>query len=89
MLRISITGGIACGKSTVGALMAEAGIAVCDADTVAHGLMRRGEEVFDKIVQLFGPRILGEDGEIDRRTLADRVFRNSGERDDHGKGGRT
>lgn len=79
MLRIAITGGIACGKSLVGAYISEEGVAVCDADELAHGLMVSGSHVFKAILDLFGPDILGNDGEIDRRRLGSRVFSNHAE----------
>jgi dephospho-CoA kinase len=79
MLRLSITGGIACGKSAVGDFMSEAGLAVCDADDLVHSLTLRGKDVFGDIVRLFGTGVIGDNGEIDRRLLGTRVFSNPGE----------
>ncbi|MDD4871015.1 MAG: dephospho-CoA kinase [Kiritimatiellae bacterium] len=76
MLKIAITGGIACGKSLVGSYFAEKGFAVCDADDLAHGLMVSGSDVFGRLVGLFGQKILGNDGEIDRQRLGAMVFSN-------------
>ena len=53
MLKIAITGGIACGKSLVGSFFSEAGLAVCDADDLAHGLIMSGSDVFEEIIKLF------------------------------------
>lgn len=75
MRRVAVTGGIACGKSLVAQLFSERGIPVCEADTLAHALMRRGEEVFDAVVAEFGVAILDGEGQIDRRTLGAIVFR--------------
>ncbi|WP_352428008.1 dephospho-CoA kinase [Thermoflexus sp.] len=72
---IGLTGNIACGKSTVARMLAEMGAAVIDADAVAHAVIRKGTPTYEAIVRRFGPEILGPDGEIDRRRLGDRVFR--------------
>jgi dephospho-CoA kinase len=74
MTRIALTGGIAGGKSLVGAFLVENGVPVSDADEIAHSLMRPGEDVFRSVVAAFGSGILGEDGRIDRRCLGRRVF---------------
>ena len=73
-LRICVTGGIACGKSLVGAQLEALGVAVIEADTVCHGLMRAGMPLFPRIVAAFGRAILAPDGEIDRAVLGRRVF---------------
>jgi len=75
MLRVGLTGGIACGKSTVAAMMRELGCAVLEADKVAHQLMAPGQPACEEIVRDFGERILGPDGTIDRRQLGEIVFR--------------
>ena len=79
MIRIAITGGIACGKSTVGKTFAGAGIPVCEADLLAHDLMRRGQPVYDEVVEAFGGDILAADGSIARGRMAERVFAESRE----------
>jgi len=78
MIRIAVTGGIACGKSLAAAFMQKAGVAVCEADVVAHALMAPGTEVFRRILDRFGTQILSADGAIDRRILGELVF-NDGE----------
>jgi dephospho-CoA kinase len=79
-LSIGLTGGIACGKSEVGRILGQEGAQVRDADEVAHELIRRGGQLFDKVVERFGPEIVGRDGEIDRQRLGRRVFADAGER---------
>ncbi len=71
---IGVTGGIACGKSEAGRILEEMGFAVCDADRVAHDLMRKGTPTYWQVVAHFGPRILADDGEIARPELARIVF---------------
>ncbi|MCX6991815.1 MAG: dephospho-CoA kinase [Kiritimatiellaeota bacterium] len=73
-LRICVTGGIACGKSLVGAYLAARGVAVIEADTVCHDLMRAGMPLFAQIVAAFGREILATNGSVDRAVLGRRVF---------------
>jgi len=74
MLRVGLTGGIACGKSAVGRMMAARGAHVIDADKVGHRLLRPGHPVYQQVVQAFGPSILREDKTIDRARLAELAF---------------
>jgi dephospho-CoA kinase len=74
MLRVGLTGGIACGKSTVARMFAEFGAHVVDADALVHQLYRPGEEVYRELVSRFGPEIVKPDGEIDRARLATLAF---------------
>jgi dephospho-CoA kinase len=71
---IGLTGNIATGKSTVASILEELGATVIDADQVAHHVMRRGTDVYDRIVTVFGPDIVSPDGEIDRQRLGQIVF---------------
>ena len=73
---LGVTGGIACGKSEVGRILNEMGYAVCDADRIAHELMKKGTPVFDQVVDRFGSQILAENGEISRPILGRIVFEN-------------
>jgi dephospho-CoA kinase len=74
MLRVGLTGGVACGKSTVAKMFADLGATIVDADTIAHELYRPGHEVLQELVRHFGPEILKPDGELDRAKLATLVF---------------
>jgi dephospho-CoA kinase len=74
MLRVGLTGGVACGKSTVAKMFADLGANIIDADTVAHELYRPGQEVLQELVRHFGPEILKPDGELHRAKLATLVF---------------
>lgn len=71
---IGITGNIGTGKSTVAEMLADLGAETIDADKVAHKVMRRGSEAYDRIVDAFGDEILTPDGEIDRKDLGAIVF---------------
>jgi dephospho-CoA kinase len=76
MLRVGLTGGMACGKSTLGMMLAERGAHFLQADTVAHRLYVPGEPVYQAIVAHFGQSILNPDGTISRPRLADAAFPN-------------
>ncbi|MEM6330463.1 MAG: dephospho-CoA kinase [Planctomycetota bacterium] len=73
MLIVGLLGGIASGKSTVAALLAEHGAAVLDADRAAHDALR-DPEVVRALRSRFGETLFGASGELDRRALAGRVF---------------
>ena len=74
MLRYGLTGGIASGKSAVGALLREMGFPVLDADPIAHKLMEPGQPAHDEVLREFGADLAGADGRIDRSKLAAIVF---------------
>jgi len=74
MLRIGLTGGIACGKSTVAAMLVRRGAHFLQADGLAHQLYAPGESTYDEVVRRFGRDILNPDGTINRTRLANVVF---------------
>lgn len=73
-MRIGLTGGIASGKSTVGALFAQLGVPVIDTDEIARHVVEPGSETLSAIVRRFGSAILTADGHLDRRRLREIVF---------------
>jgi len=73
-LRIGLTGGIGCGKTTVCHLFEELGITIIDADIVAREIVQPDEIALLEIVSAFGPDILSENREIDRKKLRELVF---------------
>lgn len=73
-VRIALTGGIAAGKSTVAARMAQDGADVIDYDFLAHILQEPCSPAINPLVETFGPGILNDQGGVDRRALAKRVF---------------
>ena len=79
MLRVGLTGGVGCGKSTVASLFAEKGVPVLDADQTAHAMVEPGQSGFTAIIAAFGETLL-ENGRINRNRLRDRVFANAGDR---------
>jgi len=74
MLILGLTGGIACGKSTVTRMFAALGAEVIDADEIAHEVMRPGTKEWKRIVDYFGKSILNKDSSINRMELGKVVF---------------
>ncbi|MEM1059014.1 MAG: dephospho-CoA kinase [Verrucomicrobiota bacterium] len=71
---LGLTGGIGCGKSTLGGILAEEGWGVVDSDLIARELMAPGRENWKNMVDGFGPEILNKDQSINRRVLGEMVF---------------
>ncbi len=71
---IGVTGGTGAGKSAVCAELKKCGATVIDADLIAKQVVLSGEPAFDEIVLAFGEEILAEDGQLNRKKLADIVF---------------
>lgn len=74
MLKVGLTGGVACGKSTIGQMLVARGAYLIRADDIAHQLMQPGQPVYESVVQSFGRGILHPDGAIDRPKLAQAAF---------------
>ena len=71
---VGLTGGIACGKSTVAAQLAELGVPIVDADALAREVVAPGTPGLAAIVERFGSDVLLADGSLDRKKLGERVF---------------
>ena len=76
MIKVGITGGIGCGKSTVCRLFQQKGIAVYDSDSEAKRLMHSDAQLIGDLKKRFGEEIYS-DGELDRKALADKVFQDT------------
>ena len=73
-MRIAVTGGIACGKSTVARMLGRFGGEVLDTDAVAHVLEGPGGAAVPIVAEAFGCGVVAADGSVDRRRLGDLVF---------------
>ena len=71
---IGITGGIACGKTTVSELLAEKGAIPINADEIGHQLLKADSPVISELVDAFGQEILEESGDVSRKKLGAIVF---------------
>jgi dephospho-CoA kinase len=74
MLRVGLTGGIGCGKSTVAAIMAGLGCHLVYADKIAHQAIEPGHSAYSEVVSEFGREVLAPDQSVDRPRLASVVF---------------
>jgi dephospho-CoA kinase len=79
-MRVGLTGGVASGKSTVSAILAELGAVVIDADALAREVVARGTPGLEAVVAEFGPELLTPDGELDRPAMGRLVFGDEGAR---------
>ncbi len=75
MIVIGLTGGIGTGKTAVADMLRDLGAAVISADQVAHEVYRPGSDGWREVVAEFGEKVLSPGGEVDRRRLADIVFK--------------
>jgi dephospho-CoA kinase len=76
---VGLIGGIGAGKSRVSELLARRGARVLSGDQAGHEALRQ-PEVKARVVEHWGPDVLDEHGEVDRRRLAARVFADPAER---------
>ena len=74
MRKIALTGGIACGKSTVAGWLREMGAEVIDCDLISHALTAPGGEALPALFEAFGEGIRNADGTLNRQALAAIVF---------------
>jgi len=74
MLNVGLTGGIACGKSTVAKMFVNRGAHLIDFDRLTHEAQEPGKPGWQKIVDYFGREILKPDKKIDRVKLGNIVF---------------
>jgi dephospho-CoA kinase len=74
MLRVGLTGSLGSGKTTVAGWLREMGAEVIEADELGRELMEPGHAVYDEIVRVFGPEVVGADGRLERARLAKMAF---------------
>lgn len=80
IMRVAITGGIACGKSLFSHYLGQLGVDILDADDVVHRLEEPGGAAVSAIVDIFGAGVLRTDGGIDRVALGTLVFKDEAAR---------
>jgi dephospho-CoA kinase len=75
---IGLTGGIACGKSTVSRHLAEHGLAVVDADALARDATKKGAWAYRRVLRAFPNQqtsiVDPTTGELDREAVARLAF---------------
>jgi dephospho-CoA kinase len=73
-IAVAITGGIGAGKSEALAAFARHGAAVISSDDIVHRLLQEDEPVREALRERFGDAVFGENGEVDRGSIAEIVF---------------
>ncbi|MGN0279217.1 MAG: dephospho-CoA kinase [Lachnospiraceae bacterium] len=72
---IGITGGVGAGKSEILSYLKEhCNCRIVMADRLAEELEQPGQDCYNQLLALFGSSILQEDGRIDRKKMAVRIF---------------
>ncbi len=77
---IGITGGIACGKSTLVQFLRKLGFLCIDADQLARDAVVPGSPGLEGVVSHFGSDMLLPDGSLNRKKLGSLIFRDSRQR---------
>jgi len=77
MILIGLTGGIGCGKTEVSRLLEKRGAVIVDADLIVRELQQPGAEIFLRMVEMFGRKVLATDGSLDRAAVANEVFKDA------------
>jgi len=70
MLKIGLTGGLGCGKSTASAVLAEFGAYILDADNEAKKMINNNSTVQSELIAEFGTDIMGPGNVIDLKRIA-------------------
>lgn len=78
---VGLTGGIACGKTTVARMLEDLGVPVIDADDLARAVVEPGKPALDAIRDAFGDEVIAADGSLDRDALGDRIFEDEAARE--------
>lgn len=73
MKKIAVTGGVACGKSSVSRLLEEFGAHVVSADHIVHCLLSSDPTTIRAVTELLGSEVLQRE-KIDRKAVAKKVF---------------
>lgn len=77
---IGLTGGIACGKSTISAALRDMGAIIIDGDVLSRELTAPGGSALPAIREHFGDGVFFPDGTLDRRQLGAIIFGSDEER---------
>lgn len=80
MLKVGLTGGIACGKSTVASMLRDLDCMVLEADPLGHELLEPGQSAYDEVVREFGNGILAAGDQVDRAKLGAIIFADAAKR---------
>ncbi len=71
-----LTGKTGAGKSTVAKKLSERGFYIIDGDLIARNITKKGKPALKDLAVCFGSDIIDSCGELNRRLLAERAFKN-------------
>ncbi len=71
-----LTGKTGAGKSTVAKKLSERGFYIIDGDLIARNITKKGKPALKDLAVFFGSDIIDSCGELNRRLLAERAFKN-------------
>jgi len=74
LYRIGITGGIACGKSTVSSYFKKYDISIIDTDLIAREIVEKGQPALEEIKREFGNIVFDSSGCLDRKVMRSIIF---------------
>ncbi|SFV79233.1 Dephospho-CoA kinase [hydrothermal vent metagenome] len=74
ILKIALTGGIACGKSSVSQIFKEMGVPIIDLDVIAREVVKPNTQGLTELVSNFGDGILNADKTLNRQSLRQQLF---------------
>ena len=78
-MKLGLTGGIGCGKSTVSALFKDAGWQTIDTDYLVRELLEEDSNIQAQIREHWGDKVFTQDASIDRKAVAALVFSDKSE----------
>lgn len=78
MLKVGLTGGIGCGKSTAVDAFRVLGVPIVDADKISKKTVKKGSEALEEIAHVLGEDLLLDNGELNRSLLKQIIFSDSG-----------
>jgi dephospho-CoA kinase len=76
MLLVALTGNYGMGKSTVLSMFKKFGVSTLDADRIVESLLRK-KEILEKIKQLLGEKVFNESGSLNKKKVADIIFKSA------------
>ncbi len=74
MLVVGLTGGICCGKSTIGSMFTDLGCSIIDADVISRKLVEPDQPAWKRIFRIFGQDVLNKDRSLNRKKLGAIIF---------------
>lgn len=75
MLKVGLTGGIGCGKSSAVAIFRSLGVPIVDADRIAREVVQKGEPALTQLTAVFGAEAITAEGELDRAWMRAQIFK--------------